>query len=82
MKGHLLVRRFSSGANVSFVDRPFVTNLDVVKHKEVRPMYRVMDRAGKVLDQTQDPNLPKGETKTQRKKKKKKKSFVLTFLLL
>jgi hypothetical protein len=57
MKGLVLLR----GASTStFVDRPFVTTLDLVKTKEERSMYRVMDRAGKVIDQSQDPNLPRG----------------------
>jgi hypothetical protein len=58
MKGAMWMRRSSTAS--SFVDRPFVTKLDLVKAKEVRPMYRVMDRSGKVLDASQDPNLPKG----------------------
>lgn len=53
------MRRAASTAS-TYVDRPFVTNLEMVKTKEVRPMYRVMDRSGKVLDTSQDPNLPKG----------------------
>lgn len=61
MKGLSLVRRASTSSAASgFVDRAFVTKLELEKSKEIRPMYRVMDRAGKVLDSAQDPDLPKG----------------------
>ncbi len=41
------------------MDRPFVTELAAVRPQEVRPMYRVMDRAGVVLEASHDPQLPK-----------------------
>ena len=41
------------------MDRPFVTRLSVEKSTAVRPMYRVMDRDGRVIEPSEDPQLPK-----------------------
>jgi hypothetical protein len=54
----LVWRRHAATATATYVDRPFVTSLAAIKADEVRPMYRVMDRAGKIVSD-EAPHLSK-----------------------